>query len=37
MFQKGDFVTINQNVGIVVMTGEELPGPAYSSCGKQFS
>ena len=26
MFKKGDFVTINNKIGIVVMTGEQLPG-----------
>ena len=26
MFKNGDFVTINNQIGVVVMTGEELPG-----------
>ena len=36
MFQKGDFVTINQEVGIVAMTGEELPGDMEDHTGVWF-
>ena len=43
MFQKGDFVPINGEVGAIVTTGEELPGdirgedhtrPSISSRGR---
>jgi hypothetical protein len=36
MFHKGDFVTINQDVGIVVMTGDELPGDMGDHTGVWF-
>jgi hypothetical protein len=26
MFKKGDFVKVNERIGVVVMTGAELPG-----------
>ena len=36
MFQKGAFVTINGEVGIVVMTGDELPGDMGDHSGVWF-
>ena len=36
MFKKGDFVKINEQVGVVVMTGEELPGDSEDHAGVWF-
>lgn len=36
MFKKGDFVTINNRVGVVVMTGEDLPGDMGDHTGVWF-
>lgn len=36
MFKKGDFVRINKQVGIVVMTGKELPGDSDDHTGVRF-
>jgi hypothetical protein len=36
MFKKGDFVTINKKVGVVVMTGEELPSDMEDHTGVWF-
>ena len=36
MFEKGDFVTINKRVGVVVMTGKELPDAMADHIGVWF-
>ncbi|MBM4068917.1 MAG: hypothetical protein FJ271_08225 [Planctomycetes bacterium] len=36
MFKKGDFVTINKEIGVVVMTGEEIPGDSCDHTGVWF-
>lgn len=36
MFQKGDFVSVNREVGVVVKTGEELPGDMGDHTGVWF-
>lgn len=36
MFNKGEFVTISKQVGVVVRTGEELPGDSEDHTGVWF-
>ena len=36
MFRKGDFVTINKDVGVVVLTGEEMGGSLEDHTGVWF-
>jgi hypothetical protein len=36
MFRKGDFVIINKQIGVVVKTGEELPGDSQDHTGVWF-
>ena len=36
MFKKGEFVTINKEIGVVVKTGEELPGDSEDHTGVWF-
>jgi hypothetical protein len=36
MFQKGDFVKINNQVGVVVRTANELPGDSEDHTGVWF-
>jgi hypothetical protein len=36
MFKKGDFVMINKDVGVVVLTGEEIPGDSLDHTGVWF-
>lgn len=36
MFKKGDFVAINNRVGVVVLTGDELPGDSADHTGVWF-
>jgi hypothetical protein len=37
MFKKGDFVSINGQVGVVVLTGRELPGDLDDHTGVWFA
>ena len=36
MFKKGDFVTINKDVGVVVLTGDEMDGDLEDHTGVWF-
>jgi hypothetical protein len=36
MFKKGDFVTINNEIGVVIFTGDELPGDMDDHTGVWF-